>query len=114
MRHSVLPYRAMSEPGPARRHRSPTTHIPSPLDPFLRDLLGWIARHDGELNPTQGLTAIAEEFDWQPSFAEVLFTAARSRGLLQPVQPRGSRGKIAWQLSPRGTHWLDASEARRP
>jgi hypothetical protein len=109
MRHSVLPYRAMSAPGPARPRRSPPPHVPSPLDPFLRDLLGWIASRDGGLNPTLDVVVIAEEFDWQPSFVEVLFTAARSRGLLQPSPARGGRGKVTWLLSARGAHWLEAS-----
>jgi hypothetical protein len=99
----------MSDPAPARTRRPPAPYVPSPLDPFLREFLGWIASNDGGLNPPQGLTAIAEEFDWQPSFVEVLFTAARSRGLLQPVQTRGSRGKVTWHLSGRGGQWLEAS-----
>jgi hypothetical protein len=99
----------MSVPGADRRRRSPAPHVPSPLDPFLRDFLGWIVGRDGGLNPTQGLSLIAEEFDWQPAFAEVLFTAARSRGFLQPVSGRGRRGKVTWQLSARGTYWLEAA-----
>jgi hypothetical protein len=90
-----------------RSRRTAVPHVPSPLDPFLRDFLGWVVAHDGGLNPTQGLKAIAEEFDWQPAFAEVLFTAARSRGLVQSVPLRGSRGKVTWQISARGTNWLD-------
>ena len=99
----------MSAPGTERVPRSrrhPAPHVASPLDPFLRSFLGWIAAQNGGLNPTQGLKAVAEEFDWQPAFVEVLFTAARSRGLVQPVPARGSRSKIAWQVSPRGAEWL--------
>jgi hypothetical protein len=83
--------------------------VPSPLDPFLVDFLAWIVAHGGNFNPSPGLSAIAEERDWQPAFAEVLFTAARSRGLVHPVTTRAGRGKAAWQISPRGTHWLESA-----
>jgi hypothetical protein len=89
-----------------RSRRTAAPHVPSPLDPFLRTFLVWIAGQNGGLNPTGGLKAIAEEFEWQPSFVEVLFTAARSRGLVQPVPTRGNRSKTTWQVSPRGTDWL--------
>src|SRR4051794_13393582 len=89
-----------------RSRRTAAPQVPSPLDPFLRAFLGWIIDQNGGLNPTQGLKTIAEEFDWQPAFVEVLFTAARSRGLLQPVPTRGSRSKLTWQVSPRGSEWL--------
>jgi len=90
-----------------RSRRTATPHVSSPLDPFLRLFLGWVIDQNGGLNPSQGLNAIAEEFDWQAAFAEVLFTAARSRGLLQPVPTRGSRSKVTWQITPRGTDWLE-------
>jgi hypothetical protein len=89
-----------------RSRRADTPHVASPLDPFLRIFLSWIVDQNGGLNPAHGLKAIAEECDWQPSFVEVLFTAARSRGLLQPVPTRGSRSRLTWQLSSRGADWL--------
>jgi hypothetical protein len=93
-----------------RARRTTTHNIPSPLDPFLRRFLGWVSAHDGGLNPTRELQVIAEEFDWQPSFVEVLFTAARSRGLLHPVPTRGSRSKIDWRVTPQGTEWLETPD----
>jgi hypothetical protein len=100
----------MSAPGTERvprSRRTATSNIPSPLDPFLRTFLGWVSDRNGGFNPTQELPAIAEELDWQPAFVEVLFTAARSRGLLHPVSTRGSRSKVIWHISPRGAEWLE-------
>jgi hypothetical protein len=107
---SVLPLGTMSESAgesTAKRRRAPSHHVPSPLDPFLREFLAWIAALDGGLNPTQGIRSAAEEFDWQPAFVEVLFTAARSRGLVQPVVGKGTRGRAAWQLSARGAAMIE-------
>lgn len=100
----------MSDPVSSREtrpRRRTIHHVPSPLDPFLRHFLIWVGERADGFNPTLGLKAIAEEFDWQPAFAEVIFTSARSRGLVQPRQLRGTRGKINWSLSPRGLEWLN-------
>jgi hypothetical protein len=91
----------------AKRRRASSHQVPSPLDPFLRRFLVWIATLDGGLHPAQGLRAAAEEFDWQPDFVEVLFTAARSRGLVQPVFGKGARGRSAWQVSARGAAMIE-------
>ena len=90
----------------ARRAQAP--QVPSPLDPFLRDFLHWVDGQPDGLVPPRGIRTLAETLDWQPSFAEVLFTAARSRGLLHPVQGRGGRAKVSWRLSARGKSWFDS------
>lgn len=77
----------------------------------MRDFLHWIAAKTDGLSPPSDLQRLSDVLDWQPSFTEVLFTAARSRGLLSPVPVRGGKNRLAWQLSARGTHWLNESAA---
>jgi hypothetical protein len=91
-----------------RTQRETVPQAPSPLDPFLLPFLDWVVKQQDGLNPPRDLRTISEVLDWQPSFAEVLFTAARSRGLLKPLPARGNRAKMTWQVSDRGAHWLQS------
>jgi hypothetical protein len=104
----------MSEPAiehPARGHRATTTQLDSPLDPYLEPLLRWIAKHDSGFNPSRSVKDAATRFDWPAPFVEVLFTAARVRGLLEPFYLAGNRGKISWRISNRGASWAASRTA---
>jgi hypothetical protein len=97
-----------------RSRRETVPQAPSPLDPFLRRFLNWVVDQPQGLNPPRDLQTISEALDWQPSFVEVLFTAARSRGLLKPMPARGSRAKMTWQVSDRGAYWLGSNHHHTP
>jgi hypothetical protein len=92
-----------------RSRREVVPQAPSPLDPFLRTFLSWVTQQPQGLTPPRDLRTVSELLDWQPSFVEVLFTAARSRGLLKPIYARGGRNKITWHVSDRGDHWLGSN-----
>jgi hypothetical protein len=78
----------------------------SPFDPFLARFLTEIANLPEGLHPLRGHLELAQVTGFDPTFAEALIVSARTRGLLQPVQSKGSRGRIALRVSSRGEAWL--------
>ncbi len=84
---------------------------PSPLDGHLRRFLGFLDGLATGFGPTTDQAAAATACDVSVPFVEVLFTSARIRGLIEPFQPRGARGRYRWRVSPRGDRWQSAPDA---
>ncbi len=100
----------MSEIQPARRtrrHRA-TPDVPSPLDAFLCDFLGWLANREHGISPSRDLHLVAETFGWPAPFVEALITSASARLLI--TQDDSRRGRVTWRLSERGRAWLIARQ----
>lgn len=98
----------------SQRTRLPRTDAakqsaPSPLDPYLRQVLTWAEAESRGFSQTAFATE-AESLGWQPAFADAVFTSARVRGLIGPFFGKGARGRSLWQLSARGRAWLEANE----
>ncbi len=74
-----------------------TPRLSSPLDPFLIQLLMHVHFLEHGFAHGSDRMQVAAELDWPIDFLEVVFTSARSRGFLVPVQPPGRRGRVRWQ-----------------
>lgn len=90
--------------------RSPAS---SPLDPYLARFLQAVRESGDGVQPGAGSRAIVESLDLPAAFVDVLFTSARTRGLLKPQYGRGN--KIRWDVSRSGEALIhsvqDAREA---
>lgn len=87
------------------------SQAPSPLDASLRAFLGHVATLDGGFAPTTDAGSAATACGVPFPFIEALFTSARIRGLIEPFQPRGARGRYRWRVSARGERWRSEFEA---
>jgi hypothetical protein len=77
----------------------------SPLDPFVEQVLRWIAESP-EGVPAVGLSAaVARELDWPPPFADAILASVKARRILR-VQRGGTRS-LRLGLSRRGEAWLE-------
>jgi hypothetical protein len=81
----------------------------APLDPFVTQLVNWLAAHDDGVSLTGLPKQAAIGLEWPLPFAEAVVTAARTRRLLTLVQTT-SRGGYRARVSKRGREWLE----RRP
>ena len=86
--------------------QSGRTSPPSPLDPFLGEFLRRVMDLTDGYAPLSHGRAIAAALDWPPAFVEALFTSARTRGLLEPLRTRSTRGRSRWRVSARGRAWV--------
>lgn len=78
---------------------------PSPLDAHLRSFLEHLTSLDTGFAPANGAGTAATACGVPAPFIDVLFTSARIRGLIEPFQPRGLRGRYRWRVSARGARW---------
>jgi hypothetical protein len=78
----------------------------SPFDPYVRPFLAELGRLPEGYAPVAGRDAVAAALDWEPAFAEAVFTSARARGLVEPVWGRGPRNRNRWRVSRKGRRWL--------
>jgi hypothetical protein len=83
--------------------------MPSPLDPYIAQLLAWATEQPHGFTQSTATTALTE-LGWQSAFADAVFTSARVRGLLGPHFGKGSRGRSLWQVSRRGQEWREDKE----
>ena len=73
----------------------------SPLDPFINQVLDFVAQ-DGNL-PLATLPDVCErQFNWLPGFCDVIVTVLKTNGLIAVYE--WEPGKI--QLTKRGQTWL--------
>lgn len=84
-----------------------TINRPSPFDPFLGDFLAQLRLLPEGYTPVAGRDSVASALEWPPAFVEAVFTSARARGYVEPSWTRGSRGRSRWQVSSKGTDWLN-------
>ena len=91
-----------------------TTSPPSPLDPFVRRFLAEIDQLPGGYAPVASAEGVAAACSWEPAFLEALFASARTRRLIEPFQPKGSRGRFRWRVSKSGRAWLEAAREADP
>jgi hypothetical protein len=82
---------------------------PSPLDPYVRNLLTWINKHDRKLSPKTLAKQAAAALDWPLPFAEAIVTATRSRRLVTLAHVSARRQTVT--LTRRGREWLERSPA---
>lgn len=92
------------------RRRRDEAPPPAPLDPYVTQLIQWIASRDHRINPNSLAKQAASALDWPQPFADVIVTAARARRLLTLVQV-SERGGYRVGLSSRGRAWLDRAGA---
>src|SRR5688500_18828898 len=92
---------------------SATDQPPSPLDDFLARFLRCLNRFPNGYSPIADAPRVADDCAIVPAFAEALFVSARTRGLIEPFRARGAKGRYRWQVSRRGSSWLDAREVGR-
>jgi hypothetical protein len=80
---------------------------PSPLDGYLHTFLDYLDTLPAGFasSTTADVAAAAEACNVSEPFIEALYTSASTRGLIEPFQPRGSRGRNRWRVSARGNHW---------
>ena len=90
------------------RHRRDEVPPAAPLDPYVTELVRWIAERDKPVNPNTLAKQAAAAFNWPPPFAEAVLIATRARRLLTLVQTT-SRGESVG-LSRRGRLWLEHDE----
>ena len=86
---------------------------PSPLDDFLARFLRCLTQLPDGFSPIADASQVANECALVPAFVEALFVSARTRGLIEPFRARGAKGRYRWQVSRRGSNWLDARESGR-
>lgn len=77
----------------------------SPLDPFVDQVVCWIAASPGGVAANGLAAAIAGNFDWPLPFAEAILIGVNGRRLLRPN--RMSSHPLRLMLSRRGLAWLD-------
>jgi hypothetical protein len=87
---------------------------PSPLDGHIHTFLDHLDSLPAGFAPstTADVAAAAEACGVAEPFIEVLYTSARTRGLIEPFQPRGSRGRNRWRVSARGKHWRSTAPSK--
>jgi len=78
---------------------------PSPLDLHLRSFLEHLTTLPGGFAPATDGASLATACGVPAPFVDVLFTSAKTRGLIEPFQPRGARGRYRWRVSARGERW---------
>lgn len=78
--------------------------LPSPLDPFLRQLLQFVADREGNVSHTVFLRDRPDGGRWPPGFLEVLLTSGRARNFLRTM--RGSGQTRHHSLTETGRRWL--------
>ena len=78
--------------------------MPSPLDPFLRRLLQFIAVRDGQVSHTVFLRDRPDGGSWPAGFLEVILTSARARNFLRTM--RGTGQTRHHMLTETGRRWL--------
>ena len=84
--------------------------LPSPLDPFLRQLLGFIDDRDGHVSHTVFLRERPDGGTWPAGFLEVILTSGRARNFLRTM--RGTGQTRHHSLTETGRRWLsDAAES---
>jgi hypothetical protein len=105
---SVMSQAANESKSAGSRSANRTALVPSPFDPYLRQLLEWAASQPQGFTQATAAACTAADFGWQPAFADALFTSARVRGLLNPYYGKGSRGRSQWAISKRGQAWLNS------
>jgi hypothetical protein len=84
--------------------------LPSPLDPFLRQLIGFVAERDGSVPHTVFLRDRPDGGSWPGGFLEVLLTSARARNFLRTM--RGAGQTRHHLITETGRRWL--SETGEP
>jgi len=84
---------------------------PSPLDGHILTFLDYLDTLPAGFAPATAsdVTAASEACNVSAPFIEALFTSASTRGLVEPFQPRGARGRYRWRVSSRGKHWRTAT-----
>ena len=78
--------------------------LPSPLDPFLRQLLSFVAEREGTVPHTVFQRERPDEGAWPPGFLEVLLTSARARNFLRTM--RGTGQTRHHSMTETGRRWL--------
>jgi hypothetical protein len=79
--------------------------LPSPLDPFLRQLLRFIADRDGQVAHTVFLRERPDGGAWPAGFLEVVLTSARARHFLRTM--RGTGQTRHHHITETGRRFLD-------
>jgi hypothetical protein len=93
-----------AEPDAAGQQPTGWPPLPSPLDPFLRQLLTVVAEHDGAVGHTALLRDRPDGGTWPAGFLEVLLTSARARHFLRTM--RGTGQTRHHMLTETGRRWL--------
>lgn len=78
--------------------------LPSPLDPFLRDLLTFVVSHDGQVPHTVFLRERPSGEPWPAGFLDVMLTSARARNFLRTM--RGAGQTRHHSITETGRRWL--------
>lgn len=78
--------------------------LPSPLDPFLRQLLVFVSEREGSVAHTVFQRERPDGGSWPPGFLEVLLTSARARHFLRTM--RGTGQTRHHTLTETGRRWL--------
>src|SRR5687767_15822315 len=85
----------------------------SPLDDFLAQFLRCLNQLPNGFSPIADAPRVATDCALVPAFVETLFVSARTRGLIEPFRVRGAKGRYRWQVSRRGSNWLNARDGGR-
>ena len=91
-----------------RRKRDESTP-PAPLDPYVTELVRWIASQEAGVQSSTLARQVAAALNWPPPFAEAVLTAARGRRLLTQTQSSAGVGQRS-MLSVRGRAWLNQAD----
>jgi hypothetical protein len=77
------------------------------LDHHIHAFLDYLDTLEGGFAPTTNtdVDAAADACHVAGPFIDALFTSARARGLIEPFQARGTRGRNRWRVSSRGKQW---------
>ena len=78
--------------------------MPSPLDPFLRQLLQFIEDRGGQVSHTVFLRDRPDDGAWPAGFLEVILTSVRARNFLRTM--RGTGQTRHHHLTETGRRWL--------
>jgi hypothetical protein len=91
------------------RRRRDEMPPPAPLDPYVTQVIRWIAAREQRVNPNTLAKQVSTALEWPLPFTEVVLTATRGRHLLT-LQEVTSRGGYGIGLSKRGREWLERED----
>ena len=83
--------------------------LPSPLDPFLRQLLRFVADREGHVAHTVFLKTRPDGGTWPAGFLEVILTSARARNFIRTM--RGTGQTRHHMLTETGRRFLTETDA---
>ena len=82
----------------------------SPLDPFLRQFLQFVAALPNGYLPASDRRALTALHGWQVEFADALLTSAQARGMIERKPIGRGRKRSNWRVTTRGRIWLEMAD----